>query len=204
MKICVFGDSIAWGAVDLVNGGWVNQLKKFFENKAAKIKVDNLSIPGADSKSLLWRFKWQVFFRRPQVIIFAIGINDCVFDLKKNTYKYSLEQSLARFKKLLKQAKSFSQKIIFIGLTNVDEKKTCPMLLDKSICYYNRRIKELDREIARLANENDLPYFSCFGQLENKELIDGLHPDQRGQEKLFQLLKPKIIKQLSTWKIYQP
>ena len=30
MKICVFGDSIAWGACDFEKGGWADRLKTYF------------------------------------------------------------------------------------------------------------------------------------------------------------------------------
>ena len=81
--ICVFGDSIAWGAVDPENGGWVSSLRNYFESKSLRADLDtdvyNLGISGDNTDDLLERFDVEVEARKPDTIVFAIGINDAQF-----------------------------------------------------------------------------------------------------------------------------
>ena len=73
--ICVFGDSIAWGAVDPENGGWVNCLRNYFESKSLRVDQDtdvyNLGISGDNTNDLLARFDVEVRARNPDTIVFA-------------------------------------------------------------------------------------------------------------------------------------
>jgi lysophospholipase L1-like esterase len=52
--ICVFGDSITWGAYDPERGGWVNRLRNDLEKK--EIESYNLGISGDTTADLLKRF----------------------------------------------------------------------------------------------------------------------------------------------------
>ena len=55
--ICIFGDSISWGAWDLEAGGWVNRLKLYFDNQPdPQIRVYNLGISGDRVGDVLKRF----------------------------------------------------------------------------------------------------------------------------------------------------
>ena len=75
-RICIFWDSIAWWAGDFANGGRVAQLWKFFEtNEDYDIQIYNQGICGDTTDKLLARFKVECKARKPQIIIFAIGIN---------------------------------------------------------------------------------------------------------------------------------
>ncbi len=76
MVICIFGDSITWGAFDYKNGGWVGRLRNYFEEKDEEIEVYNLGVAGNKTKDLLARFENEVKVRKVDVIVFAIGIND--------------------------------------------------------------------------------------------------------------------------------
>lgn len=203
MKICIFGDSIAWGAVDPLAGGWVGRLKRFLDKKDQDIDLYNLSMPGNTTQDLLRRFKWETLFRQPEVIIFAIGINNSVRHSSDNSYVFSLEESSQQLRQLLKQAQKHTQQVIFIGLTNVDEKKTRPMFLDKDINYDNQRIKAIDQIIAELARKENLPYCPLFGKLAAADLLDGLHPNRHGHQKIYRFLKAKLLKILTDWQVYQ-
>ncbi|KKQ27461.1 MAG: Lipolytic protein G-D-S-L family, partial [Candidatus Magasanikbacteria bacterium GW2011_GWC2_37_14] len=78
-RISIFGDSITWGAWDPENGGWVAQLRRYFEtNENYEVDVYNLGVSGDTTNDLLIRFNTECLARNrhPQIIIFAIGIND--------------------------------------------------------------------------------------------------------------------------------
>ena len=72
--ICVFGDSIAWGASDSEKGGWVERLKIYMgEHRSGN--VYNLGVSGDTTNDLLERFEQEAKARESDVIIFAVGTN---------------------------------------------------------------------------------------------------------------------------------
>ena len=71
MVITVFGDSVAWGAFDEKKGGWVDRFKLHHSDC-----VYNLGVSGDKSFDLLKRFQVECVARKPNVIFFAVGIND--------------------------------------------------------------------------------------------------------------------------------
>ena len=54
--ICIFGDSIAWGASDLEFGGWVARLRNYLETEKYDSSIYNCSISGDSTQDLLKRF----------------------------------------------------------------------------------------------------------------------------------------------------
>lgn len=199
-KILVFGDSIAWGAVDIEKGGWVERLKLSLLPK--DIDVVNCGISGDTTTTLLKRFESEATARLSKdktIIIFAIGINDSVF------FKSQKENfvNIATFEKnlvlLCSKAKKFSKSnnIFFIGLTCVDETKTIPISWDNKIFYKNSIIKKYDSLIKKVCNNNKVIYLSLFDLLKISELYDGLHPADTGHKKIFE----KVEKLLKTEKI---
>jgi lysophospholipase L1-like esterase len=74
--ICLFGDSITWGAWDPERGGWGARLRSYFETNNIEVNVYNCGVSGNNTDDLLQRFKVEATARKPNIIIFAIGIND--------------------------------------------------------------------------------------------------------------------------------
>ena len=141
MTLCIFGDSIAWGASD-EKGGWVNRFKLSLMDS---IHVYNLGICGDTTNYLLERFKVECEAREPTKIVFAIGINDSSSDSGIDIKKF--EDNL---NELAKQAKEFTNNIIFIGLTKVNESKT-------QVDYLNDKISEYDSVLKKV-------FFNVFAE----------------------------------------
>lgn len=195
-NICIFGDSITWGAVDPVGGGWVTRLRKYFESSGLRCDKDtdvyNLGVSGDNTGDLLKRFKIEAFSREPDVIIFAIGANDSQFVISNNQNRISTGQFKDNLEELISQAKELTNKIVFIGLTRVDEGKTKPIPWNLDKIYLNKYLEEYDRLIKAVAEKHEIPYIKVSDCLETEDLQDGLHPSSRGHEKLFLFLKDKI------------
>ncbi len=94
-RICIFGDSITKGHCDYEEGGWANRLKKYLENKDSDNSVYNLGVDSDTTDNLLGRFDAEARTRDPEIIIFAIGIND-------SSYRESLKGSKINFKNFKK------------------------------------------------------------------------------------------------------
>jgi len=143
MNILIFGDSITWGAYDPEQGGWATRLRNYFEEKDHDVDVYNLGISDDITSGLLNRVEAEVKSRRSNksnVIIFSIGINDAQFIHSLNSLRVSLDQFQQNLEKLLTIARKFMDKIIFVGLTKVDDFKTTPIPWNTDIFFINKNI----------------------------------------------------------------
>lgn len=202
-QILIFGDSIVYGESDKEQGGWVARLRKFLDSKATETvywDVYNLGIPGNTSSDLVKRFDKETQARLDEqeemVIIFAIGINDSQIMLGKN--KVSEEVFRNNLQTLLDKARRHTQKVIFVGLTPVDERKTSPLLWDKIKSYKNDQIERYNSVIREHCGENRIPFIDIwapFHQTDYKRLLeDGLHPNTLGHNLIYQEIKDFFIK----------
>lgn len=192
MNICLFGDSMTWGAYDPQNGGWANHLRNYLEGKDNDLEVYNLGISGDNSTDLLNRVEVEAKSREPDIIVFAIGVNDAQFIHSTNSHRISDDDFRSNLEKLYKIAKKFTPKIIFIGLTSVDESKTKPIPWNTDKIYTNKNIRRLDQIIKNFCSENNLEFIPMNDLLNDNDLIDGLHPNTQGHIKMFERVKPEI------------
>lgn len=192
MTICIFGDSITWGAYDPEQGGWATHLRNYFEAQDNDIDVYNLGVSGDTTADLLNRIEVEAKSREPNLIIFAIGINGAQFIHSTNGLRVSLDEFQQNLAKLFAIAKKFTDKVVFVGLTKVDESKTtpCPWKPDKS--YFNENIKQLDKAIEKFCESNKLKFISMESVVGNDDLIDGLHPNTKGHIKIFNRMKSEV------------
>ena len=191
MSICIFGGSITWGAGDSEKGGWAERLKVYFGEKY-DIEIYNLGVSGNTTEDLLCRIKNESKVREPNIIVFAIGVNDAQFIHSTKSNRISENDFKNNIKKLYEIAKRFVSKIIFVGLTPVDESKTKPIPWDTDKTYTNERIKKFDQIIKDFCSENNLKFILINDLLNNDDLIDGLHPNTQGHIKMFETIKPEI------------
>jgi lysophospholipase L1-like esterase len=190
MNICIFGDSIAWGAYDPEYGGWVNRMRSYFESLDQFIY--NLGIPGDSTTDLLFRVEAEAKLREADVIIFAIGVNDAQSVLLSDSsyiadtdFKFNLE-------KLYEKAKKFTDKIIFVGLTPVDELKLQQTSQGYDTTYTNQNIKRLDKIIHDFCQEKKIRFVPMNDKLSDDDFFDGIHPNTKGHNKIFGIMKPEI------------
>ena len=198
--ICIFGDSITWGAWDKEKGGWVNRLRLFLEPLFDyKVILYNLGVSGDNTEDLLKRFKAEAEARKPNIIIFSIGANDSQYIDSKDNPRVNLEKFQENLNKLANQAKKITPKIIFIGLTKVDESKTMPIPWNKRKYYTNENVIQYKSIIESFCQENKILFVDILDLLNKEDLDDGLHPNSQGHQKMFErikdfLLEHKIIK----------
>ncbi len=85
---------------------------------------------------------------------------------------------------LIDDAKQYTEHILFIGLTKVDERRTNPVAWDNSISYSNKEIVRYNEELKNICKEKSINYLDIFNLLDTKDLDDGLHPNNNGHQKL--------------------
>ncbi len=204
-RILIFGDSITYGAWDR-EGGWVQRLRKFLDEKNLTepdvyYLIYNLGVSGNTSEDLLERFEFETKQRLKEhertIIVFAIGLNDSQFVHSKSSHRVPIDRFKDNIQKLIKLARKISSKIIFVGLTPVDEDKTTPIPWDDDKSYKNRYIEKYNEVIKKACKENRIYFIEIFEKLKSfdyQELLeDGLHPNSNGHEKIFEIVKDFLI-----------
>jgi len=200
MRILIFGDSITYGAWDK-EGGWVQRLRKFLDEKTladnGHFSVYNLGISGDNTEDLLERVEAETRHRLKEkekmVFVFAIGVNDSQFIHSKNNLRVIPEEFENNIRDLINISKQFSSKIIFIGLTSVDESKTTPIPWNTDKSYKNEYIKKYDDIIKKVCEENKINHVRVFDKLKIADFEDGLHPNSAGHQKIFEIVKKFLI-----------
>ena len=193
-KICVFGDSISQGYNDYRWGGWIDRLKIYFNLSDYDIPVFNLGVSGDNTFDLLKRFKVESEARNPELIIFAIGINDSQYINSKDNPSILLNEFNNNLLELKNLSKQFTNKIVFVGLTKVEELKVMPIPWSTTKYYDNENIRKYDLAIKNFCKENSLYFIEMFDLLDDEDLDDGLHPNLKGHEKMFLRVKNFLIK----------
>jgi acyl-CoA thioesterase I len=193
-NICIFGDSITWGAVDKAEGGWAQRLKKFIDNNTDEYETYSLGVSGDTTINLLKRFEIESQARNPEIIILAIGTNDSAYINEINNTVIPLDLFEKNIKELINLARKFTQQIVIIGLPKVDESKVQPFR-DSSTGkqYANNNLKKYSDKLAEISRENQLIFIDVFNILSVEDLGDGLHPNENGHKKLYEYIKNKLI-----------
>ena len=192
-NICIFGDSTAWGALDLEKGGWVNRLWLDCA-KNQDTFVYNLSIAGGTTKTILARFESETKIRKADILVFQTGGNDAAYDKDTEKRLVSPEKFKENIEKIIQKARRLAKRIIFIGFSNCDESKTMPVSWC-NLCYTNKYIKEYNGIIKKVCDTHRIKFADIFSILNNSDLEDGLHPNASGHQKIFEAVREYILQE---------
>jgi len=192
MNICIFGDSITEGFYDDEKGGWVNRLKDLRKSD----HIFNLSIAGDTTEDLLNRFDNDIVDKNPDMIMFAIGINDSIYLHADKINYIDFVKFNENIKSLIENARNFSKNIFCIGLTPVDEDRTKPISWRPDMYYTNVEVEKYNNTIKDICEKENLKFVDIFSELVEDNysglLSDGLHPNAAGHK----WIAAKIIKEL--------
>ncbi len=191
--ICLFGDSITWGAWDTEKSGWGFRLRTHFESNNFDVMVYNCGVSGDTTNELLKRFAVESEAREPNTIIFAIGINDSYYFGSKDKPSVPIEQFQDNLQKLIGEAKKFCSNIIFLGLTPIDESKTKPISWEKTIYHDQKNTILYDDKIKIVCEKNKIPFVNLLESLDTDDIHDGVHPNPRGHKKIFLKVKECLL-----------
>ncbi len=196
MNICIFGDSIAWGASDRERGGWADMLKLYFQEHDDMTQVYNLGICGDNTNDLLARFPGECAARKPDVIVFAIGINDAQYLLSQDVVRVPLRDFSKNIENLVAQSLAMSAKIIFVGLTRVIEAKTTPIPWGPDKYYINECIDANDAALRRYCDVENIPYIAMDDMDQKLISGDGVHPNAAGHDEMFMRIRNRLCEEI--------
>ena len=194
MNICVFGDSITWGGYDPINGGWVTLLRNYLEKNFEDISLYNLGICSEASADLLKRLTIEAVPRKPEVIILAVGANDV---RHKKGEGVSFDNFEKNIKELVSESKNFTNRIIVMAITPVDERLMMPRNKPPYNFRENKDINECNRILKEVANKERIIFIEIPNDFSMEDLEDGLHPNTNGHLKIFEKIKSIMEKFLS-------
>ncbi len=192
-RICIFGDSITWGAGLHTREAWANLLRNYIESKTDHyIEVYDLGIDGNTTKDLLQRFDIEAEARKPELIIFAIGVNDSMFR-NENSYDIDSNQFAENLNILNDKANKFTNKIWFLGLVKGSDSETNPLRRSSTgKCYSKESVEKYDSVIKSFAIKKSLPFVDIYGSLSVSDFDDGLHPNVKGHKKIFESVRQLV------------
>lgn len=192
-SICIFGDSTAWGAWDMGKGGWVNRFWFYVAKRNGDdyVEVYNCSISGGTTKTILERFENEAKIREADALIFQTGGNDASYEHAPDNYLVTPDKFRENLEEIIIRAKKITGNIIFMDLKNCDESKTMPVSwID--IYYTNENIKKYSEIMQEICNKNNV-LFLDIELLNNDDFDDGLHPNAKGHEKIFNQVRDFLI-----------
>jgi len=202
-RILIFGDSITWGAVD-EEGGWAEKVKHYVDRKNISTNrmssVYVLGVSGDSTKDLLKRFNLETQARLDDeadlMIIFAIGTNDSYVEVKSNKNHVSKDVFRQNLKELIRQAKKFTQNILFLGLPPVDQRVN-PMHWKPTHAYLIEEIAKYNSILKKSTEEENVTFLDLFSKMSeenySKLLFDGLHPNSEGHKHIYNFVIEYLI-----------
>lgn len=182
------------GAWDKEKAGWVNRLAIYCQNKNSEDIVYNLGISSETTSDLIKRIKNECEPRNPNTIIISIGINDALYlnDIEKN--KTDIETFEKNIEEIINICKVYARNILFVGLTRVNEKYTIPIRWNHNESYLNENIEKYNKKIEECCYKKQITFLNVLDVLEEQDLdIDGIHPNDIGHKKLFEIIKEKLM-----------
>jgi lysophospholipase L1-like esterase len=210
-RILIFGDSITWGAWDK-EGGWATRLKKYTDQQAMEglenyDAVYPLGISGNNTVDLLKRFPIELENRLSDewntIVVLAIGINDSKFNFVSQENQVPINKFNQNLREIVKIAKQYTQEIVVVGLTPVDDSLLYPMPWNPNYGYNNANVKKYNTALTKFARENNLPFIALYKLLaayeSDEALHDGLHPNTKGHRLIFN----KIVDELKKMEVLQ-
>lgn len=208
--ILVFGDSFALGRWDK-KGGWVNRLRNHLDKKTEFNKwyehkfyeLYNLSIGGNRTPKLLrileGEIKPRYWKEKDYIILFQIGTNDAAVSFPKEKPKVRLNEFRKNIKEIIEVSKKYSRNLVFLGLTPSEENKVTPAPWNKNFSYKNKQIKKYNHTLKEICKSKDVHFVDLFEKMSSRDsgtlLVDGVHPNTKGHQLIFEVVKDYLIKE---------
>lgn len=212
MRVLFFGDSVTQGFWDLEYGGWVQRVRRDYDKQSVKnlagrwFAFFNLGVDGGTTDSVVRRLSSEVESRRfqddPYALVFQVGLNDTIF--VEDEVMATPEQYRDELDVLISAARHYSDKILFIGLTPVEDKLCNPWPhTPGGICLNNERILQFEEVLRKVCIEKEMPCVQIFEKFQVEQgkhelLADGLHPNDAGHQLIADLVRPQLDALINT------
>ncbi len=192
MKIIIFGGSTTIGKGDPKDGGWAGRLRSRIEENDERDTVFILGIPGETTQGMRKRVSGEMDARgisSDDVCLVAVGMNDSR-KREDGDNEIPLKDFTVNMKYILSCIRKRTEKILIIGPSKVDEKRTTPF---RGNYYLNEEIMRYSRTLQKICDENKIPFIDMTQKSPTpSRLKDGLHPVPSEHKNRFSLIYPKV------------
>lgn len=202
MNILIFGNSITQGFNDTEYGGWANRLAIHTMRGDGENVVFNLGISGENIIGIEKRIVSEIEHRRgrhnnPIFLILAVGINDSLVDIQTGEHRTDISLYKETFEKIVKKIKPLVERIILVGLTQVDG-SVDPVPWKPTHAYRNSEVEKYNHVIEEVAQQYNLTFISAhdlFSGDPSQYLSDGIHPNAEGHRLMYERVKGVLEKE---------
>ncbi len=196
MRIAVFGDSIVWGAYDPEGGGWVTRLRNWCEKNRADVEVYNLGVSGDTTRDLMDRFEVEAAARKPDVVVFSIGVNNIRRD--GGECVVPIAETERNMRELIARASAVADEVLVLGIGNIGDEAVAAA----GDSYTEKDARTYDSAVESAARAGDATYVALNGVLSAGDYADGLHPNSQGHQKIFTLVKDTLAVKNILWTLF--
>ncbi len=169
-----------------ITEGWVREDSAFFADN----NFVGRGISGQTSPQLLLRFRQDVIDLEPTAVVVHIGTND----VAENTGPYDPDFTVGNIRSMVELAQANDIAVILAAVVPSTAFSWRPEVGDRS-----EMIVALNRRLAELAAEKDIPFVDYHAALRNADngmdaelAADGVHPTQRGFAVMKALVLPVV------------
>lgn len=209
LVIVALGSSTTAPRGDLVV--YCDILRKELPNLGIDAEVVNAGVGGDTTADALRRFKSDVLDRSPALVIIQLGINDSAYDVWKNPPadkpRVSSDDYEANLRSMVKTLKSRGTAVILMTpnpMTWTDQLREMygkPPYDPNDPEGFSKTLGEYVPIMKRIGKEEDVPVLDVFEAFRTQKdcttdalLLDGMHPNAKGQRLVADLLLPQIGK----------
>jgi acyl-CoA thioesterase I len=178
LRVVILGDSLTDGYGIARESAYPALIDRRLKSEGhGDIEVVNAGISGSTTASAKGRLKWHLK-NKPGVLVIALGANDGLRGMK-------IDQTRRNLSKLIATAKSEGIQVMLAGMR-------LPPNYGKE---YTEGFAKLYRDLAREHAVPLVPFLlEGVGGEKELNLEDGMHPNERGHEKMAQTLYPHLLK----------
>jgi lysophospholipase L1-like esterase len=208
VNLLCFGDSIVYGEVDEIGGGWVARLKgeclrRGVLGRAPEVRVHNLGLGGETTRGLRQRFQAELAPRLAEaggdIVLLAYGMNDCA--QRGGEVLVPLEEYRANLAHCIVAARGRGLRVALVNVTPIapeQEGRTSAsgsLRSAATIALYNATLAALAADtLAHLVDVHGHLLRSPAGWLRP----DGVHPNHEGHRRLFEFVLPELDRWLGS------
>ncbi|HEC65346.1 MAG TPA: SGNH/GDSL hydrolase family protein [bacterium] len=191
-NITIFGDSVAYGI--FVKNSWAHLLKSNLE-KDKYSRVYSLGIDRNTSSDILKRLEFEAVARQAHHIILSIGINDSSFYHSTKKSIVSLKDFTKNIDEIIRLSLEKFDSISIIGPALGDDSNLQPLPMSTTGKSYTRiEAIRYNKVLEKKAKEYSVPYIDLIKELGQEDFFDGLHPNEAGHAKIYNLIRPVVDK----------
>ncbi|MEA1951279.1 MAG: exo-alpha-sialidase [Planctomycetota bacterium] len=186
-------------------------LRKELPAMGVEAEVINAGVSGNTTNDALSRFRRDVIHRGPALVIIQLGINDSTFDVWKNPPADKPRVSPADYEKnlrrMVKTLKSLGTAVILMTPNPMAWTEQLRKLYGKPPYDpsdpdgFNAQLKKYIPIVQRVGEEEGVPVLDVFTAFRTRKdcstddlLLDGMHPNDKGQRIVADLLLKQIAK----------